>query len=85
LAWVNVLKDESLESRDSEGCGELCKGDLYVGHFGDNLYVKQTNTLRIGFQIVGGFTAQCGKMKDDSIRQSISTWDFDIFGTVETN
>jgi hypothetical protein len=59
----------SESSRDSEGSGGLQKGDLYVGHFGDKIYVKQTNTLRIGFQNVGGLSTQGGKVKDDAIRE----------------
>jgi hypothetical protein len=86
LAMVNSHSDSSSESsRDSEETGALQKGDLYAGHFGDNIYVKQKNTLRIGFQNVGGFPTQRGKLKEDNIRQGVTRWDFDIFGMEETN
>jgi hypothetical protein len=46
---------------------------------------KQTNTLRIGFQNIGGFSTAPNRMKDDTIRSGISTYEFDIFGLAETN
>jgi hypothetical protein len=83
---VNEPQDVSSESsRASEDSGDLQKGDLYVFCFGDNIYVRQENILRIGFQNAGGFPTQKGKVKEDNIRQGILKWDFDIFGTVETN
>jgi hypothetical protein len=48
---VNEPQDVSSESsRASEDSGDLQKGDLYVGCFGDNIYVRQENILKIGFQ-----------------------------------
>jgi len=83
---VNEPQDVSSESsRASEDSGDLQKGDLYVFCFGDNIYVRQENILRIGFQNAGGFPTQKGKAKEDNIRQGILKWDFDIFGMVETN
>ena len=49
------------------------------------MYVKQENTLRIGFQNAGGFPTQLGKLKEDAIRQGLVRWEFDVFGMVETN
>jgi hypothetical protein len=55
------------DSRASEDCGGL-QGDLYVGFFGDEICVKNNNTLRIGFQNVGGLPTSPGKLKEDNIR-----------------
>ncbi len=60
-------------------------GDLYVGHFGDEICVKNDNTLRIGFQNVGGFPASPGKLKEDNIRLGLKKWDFDVFGVAKVN
>jgi len=46
---------------------------------------KKKNTLRIGFQNVGGFPTQKGKFKEDNIRLGLQKWEFDIFGMAETN
>ena len=74
LARVNDNQDVSSESsRVSEGSRGLQKGDLYVGHFGDKIYVKQTICLRIGFQNVGGLSTQGGKVKDDAVRKGLTT------------
>lgn len=81
----NSSVSSSESSRVSGEQGGLLVGDLYVGHFGDSIYVKQNNTLRIGFQNVGGFPTQKGKIKEDNIRQGVTKWDFDIFGMVEMN
>jgi hypothetical protein len=43
------------------------------------------NTLRLGFQNIGGLPLIRNKHKDDIIRCGISLWDFDIFGIAETN
>jgi hypothetical protein len=53
--------------------------------FGDTLTKKKRNTLRIGFQNIGGFTLKRHKLKDDLIRRGINKYDFDIFGMAETN
>jgi hypothetical protein len=86
LAWVNNPFETSSDSRRaSEDSGDLQKGDHYVGHFGDIMHVKKENTLRLGFQNIGGFPTQRGKLKEDNIRLGISKWDFDIFGMAEVN
>lgn len=86
LAWVNNNTDASSDSsRASEDGGDLQKGDLHVGFFGDSIDVKKVNTLRLGFQNIGGFPMQRGNLKEDSIRQGITRWDFDIFGMAEVN
>jgi hypothetical protein len=72
-------------SRASEDLGDLQKGDLYVGHFGYIMLVKKENTLRLGFQNIGGFPTQRGKLKEDNIRLGITKRDFDIFGMAEVN
>jgi len=55
LAMVNNDADlSSDDSRASEDCGDL-QGDLYIGFFGDEIFVKNNNTPRIGFQNVGTF------------------------------
>ena len=54
-------------------------------YFGDFIVKKDSNTLRIGFQNIGGFSIKKGKLKDDTIRMGITQWDFDIFGCAETN
>jgi hypothetical protein len=83
---VNKELDSSSESsRDSGDCRGLPKGDLHVGNFGDTVCIKKDNTLRLGFQNIGGFPSQCRKLKEDNIRLGIQKWDFDIFGMAETN
>jgi hypothetical protein len=82
---VNDTKDSASESsRDSEDSKGLL-GDLWENDFGDSIYVKINNTLRIGFQNVGGFPTQPGKLKEDYIRRGIQKWDFDVFGMAEVN
>jgi hypothetical protein len=53
--------------------------------FGDSISPKRTNTLRLGFQNIGGLPLIRNKHKDDVIRCGISLWKFDIFGIAETN
>jgi hypothetical protein len=48
----------------------------------DNIYVKNSNTLRLGFQNV---STQGGKLKEDNIRIGLQKFDFDIFGMAEMN
>jgi hypothetical protein len=82
---VNGTKVSASESsRDSEDSKGLL-GDLWENDFGDSIYVKINNTLRIGFQNVGGFPTQPGKLKEDNIRRGIQKWDFDVFGMAEVN
>jgi hypothetical protein len=54
-------------------------------YFGDFIVKKDSNTLRIGFQNIGGFSIKKGKLKDDTVRMGITQWDFDVFGFSETN
>jgi hypothetical protein len=83
---VNGDNDSSsVSSRASEEVGDLLRGDLYVSNFGDCVCMKTGNTLRIGFQNIGGFSTKGGKLKEDNIRQGLLKWDFDIFGMAETN
>ena len=53
--------------------------------FGDIILKKEKNTLRIGFQNIGGVPIQQGKHKDDIIKNGITKLDFDIFGIAEVN
>jgi hypothetical protein len=85
---VNNLQDSSSSSSgsdDGDSRGEPQSGDFFVGPFGDGITCKENNTLRIGFQNVGGFLAQRGKIKEDMIRLGLNKWEFDIFGFAETN
>jgi hypothetical protein len=84
---VNSNKDSSSESSGSseDSTGEPQPGDLYVGPFGDVIACKLRNVLRIGFQNVGGFPVQRGKIKEDIIRLGLNKYEFDFFGFVETN
>ncbi len=54
-------------------------------YFGDIITTKESNTLRIGFQNIGGFLIKKDKLKNDVIRMGLTQWDFDIFGFSETN
>ncbi len=80
---TDTSSDSCGRSEDSKGIPQ--HGDIYVGHFGDVITCKNKNTLRLGFQNVGGFPTQRGKIKDDTIRVGLTKWDFDIFGFAETN
>jgi hypothetical protein len=53
--------------------------------FGDTIYKKQNQILRIGYQNIGGLPFSANSIKDDIIRQGINAWEFDIFGLSETN
>jgi hypothetical protein len=48
-------------------------------HFGDKITKKSNNTLRIGFQNIGGIPTQKNKHKDDIIRLGIGKLEFDIW------
>ena len=54
-------------------------------HFGQVIPKKGSNILRIAFQNIGGFSPQANTIKDDTIRNGISTYEFDIMGLAETN
>jgi hypothetical protein len=54
-------------------------------YFGQKITMKASNTLRIGFQNIGGFTPKSKTLKDEIIRNGINTWEFDIIGLAETN
>jgi hypothetical protein len=63
----NNLDSSSTCSRESEDDRGLLKGDLHAGNFGDYMCLKNDNTLRLGFQNIGGLPAQGGKIKEDNI------------------
>jgi len=86
LATVNTLDDSSsAASGNTEDSRGPHIGDLYTGCFGDVITNKSNNTLRIGFQNVGGFPIIKGKIIEDNIRMGLTKWEFDIFGCAETN
>jgi hypothetical protein len=53
--------------------------------FGDQIIKKRQNTLRFGYQNIGGMSFNSNSIKDDIIRQGITAWEFDIVGLSETN
>jgi hypothetical protein len=53
--------------------------------FGNNFPKKGANTLRIGFQNIGGLPKNNYKRNNDLLRQGITSHDFDIFGIAKTN
>jgi hypothetical protein len=86
LATVNTLDvSSSAASGNTEDSRGPHIGDLYTGCFGDVITNKSSNTLRIGFQNVGGFPINKGKIKEDNTRMGLTKWEFDIFGCAETN
>jgi hypothetical protein len=87
----NLHGANSHSYRDYEGHrsrGSWAGENLHVDNednFGDSIKIKEPNTLRIGFQNIGGLPLLSNKHKDDVIRCGITKWDFDIFGIAETN
>jgi hypothetical protein len=83
---VNRQDDSSSSASGSteDSRGPL-NGDLFTGCFGGVIECKRNNTPKIGFQNVGGFPCNKGKIKEDNIRMGLTKWDFDIFGCAETN
>ncbi len=73
--------------RHGEGDKDSWTGDSgdYGDIFGDYITKKGKNTLRIGFQNIGGFPIDRGKHKEGIIRKGLTKWEFDVFGFVETN
>jgi hypothetical protein len=57
-------------------------GQEVTSKFGDK---NNKDSLRIGFQNVGGFPSNKFKLKEEVLRRGLVKWDFDIFGMVETN
>jgi len=53
--------------------------------FGDIIQIKEKNTLRIGFQNIGGFPTVRTKTKENIRRHGLIKWDFDVFGFAEMN
>ena len=48
-------------------------------------FKEDNNTLRIGFQNIGGLPAEKGKAKDDFLCSGIKKINFDVFGVAEVN
>jgi hypothetical protein len=48
--------------------------------FGDVLKEKESYTLRIGFQNIGGFTLDNSTLKDELLREGANTFELDILG-----
>ncbi len=63
----------------------MVKKKIDAETFGDIITKKETNTLRIGFQNIGGFSTTANRAKDDIICGEISKFEFDIFGMAEIN
>jgi hypothetical protein len=53
--------------------------------FGDPMYKKPHQVLRIGYQNIGGLSFTSDSVKDEIIRTGINSWEFDVFGMSETN
>jgi hypothetical protein len=47
-------------------------------HWGDPIPKKPPNTLRIGFQNIGGFSFSSNSLKDDTLCHGITLWEFDV-------
>ncbi len=97
LALVNVDKANPLcqDQQHKEGKGEDWQQDSTVSDeamgrssgdiFGDMIIKKGKNTLRVGFQNIGGFPTHTGKIKEELSRRGITKYEFDMFGCAETN
>jgi hypothetical protein len=74
LAMV-LNAEETSHNVDRARClsnaGDTWYGDN-VDFFGDLIPLKGANTLRIGFQNIGGFSFKKDRLKDDKIRMGIS-------------
>jgi hypothetical protein len=81
LDWVNDTSPCPPEREDNQTGTVWDVRDF----FGDSITKKQKNTLRIGYQNIGGFSFTSNSIKDDIIRQGINAFEFDIFGLSETN
>jgi hypothetical protein len=83
------------DQQHNEGIGEVwCQESIaededtsYTSgdRFGDDITKKGKDSLRIGFQNIGGFPTSTGKIKDELIRKGITKFEFDVFGCAETN
>jgi hypothetical protein len=65
--------------------GNNTSANLQDPYFGDKIKKKSANTLRVGFQNIGGFSLNNNSYKDELIREGINTFDFDIMGLAEMN
>ena len=54
-------------------------------HFGDYIFEKGDNTIRIGFQNFNGLTGKDNDPVDLSIRNWVTENRFDVFGILEVN
>ena len=63
------------------------RGNLHINNyiFGDKLGTKHSNNIRIGFQNFNGLTGKHDDPVDDSLREWITTSQFDVFGISEVN
>jgi hypothetical protein len=74
------------DSRSQQNCfGDSRPWGDNDTRFGQDIPKKASNTLRIGFQTIGGFSTCSNTLKDEIIRNGVSTWEFDIMGFAETN
>ncbi len=88
LAWVPSLQSKSRDGRPPPPATRNSGPKETISHsdiHGDHLSKKPSNTLRTGFQNIGGFPIDKTKLKEDLIRAGITIGSFDIFGIAETN
>jgi hypothetical protein len=74
-------EDWQQDSTVSDDAMGRSPGDI----FGDMIMKKGKDTLRIGFQNIGGFPTNTEKIKKKLIRRGITKYEFDVFGCAETN
>ena len=63
------------------------RGTIHTNNyiFGDKLGKKQRSNIRIGFQNFNGLTGKHNDPVDDSLREWITSKEFDVFGISEVN
>jgi hypothetical protein len=90
LALVNkdALPPASLKAEPQAG-GSHTSASLQIwddsDHWGDTISKKNPDTLRLGFQNIGGITVSSNSQKDDILRFGINLYEFDTFGMAELN
>jgi hypothetical protein len=89
LVRVNVPEDRPpIQQEDSESsAGPYTFEDTWEADefFGDPMYRKPHQVLRIGYQNIGGLSFTSDSLKDEIIRTGINSWEIDIFGMSKTN
>ena len=71
LGSLALVNDHEVASSDSslsnEDVGVRQSNTSYYEDFGDNISIKKENTLRVGFQNIGGFLKSRTKFKEEII------------------